>query len=209
VGIATAIVLLSVGAGNGRVIAKLIGSGEKKLEREISSYRKGQEGEDAAVEAMRQALDGRWTLFRNVRLSGRGGGDIDAILVGHPGVCALEIKAYSGQYKNYGEHWDYRAGNGWKPLRQSPSRQAKGNAARPNAFLRVDGITQWVNPAVIWADLGSTLSLENPMVAVWTLDHLAEELGNIWHGQKIGDAALTRINEKLTRLCERQAQESA
>ncbi len=172
------------------------------LEKEIERYRKGQEGEEQAVEAMRQVLDGNWTLFRNVALPGRRPSDIDAVLIGPPGVWALEVKSLSGKYRNVGEHWEVRAGRRWKPLRRSPSRQAQDNAARLSRFLRVGGIHQWVTPAVVWADAESTVTVENPAVAVWTLDRLPEELGNLWQERTIDDGTRTRILEKLTALCQ-------
>jgi hypothetical protein len=206
-GVVVFVLLVSVGAGIGWLISLLIGAGEKKLDREIDAYRKGQEGEESVVGAIRQTLDGNWTLFRNVILPGRKKTDIDGILVGPPGVWALEIKTFTGEYRNFGEHWEYRAGNRWKPLKRSPSHQAQDNAMRVSRFLKADGISQWITPAVVWANRESSLSIENPMVAVWTLDRLPEELGNVWHGKAMEESVRDRILEKLTKLCERQAEE--
>ena len=173
----------------------------KELNKRIDNYRKGQEGEDQVVEAMRQNLDGNWTLFRNVTLPGRNKADIDAVLVGPPGVYALEIKTFTGEYRNIGEHWEVRAGK-WKLLRSSPSRQAQDNAVRLSNFFKADGLKQWVTPVVVWANRESPVSVENPMVAVWTLDRLPEELGNIWQDQAMQESAHARILEKLTALCQ-------
>jgi hypothetical protein len=63
-----------------------------------------------------------------------------------------------------------------------------------------------VNPAVVWADRESALSVEHPAVVVWTLDRLPEELGNIWHGQTLDETALARVTDTLTGLCARQAE---
>ena len=175
-----------------------------RIEREIEAYRKGQEGEERAVEAVRQALDGNWTLFRNVRLPGRSKADIDLVLVGPPGVWAIEVKTLAGEYRNIGEHWERRAGNRWELLKQSPSRQAQDNAVRLANFLRADGIRQWVNPAVVWADHEGVVTVENPMVPVWPLERLPEELGNIWQERRMEEAIRERVVEKLTALCKRQ-----
>lgn len=67
-------------------------------------YRQGRRGEEAAVKALQQHLDGRWTLFRNVVLPGDRA-DIDGVLVGPAGVYALEIKSYSGRFKVRGDRW--------------------------------------------------------------------------------------------------------
>jgi hypothetical protein len=207
-GVIVFVLLVSVGAGIGWLLSLLIGLGEKKLDRQIDAYRKGQEGEDQAVEAMRQALDGNWTLFRNVQLSRRNQADIDAVLVGPSGVWALEIKNFSGEYRNIGAHWEYRAGNQWKLLKKGPSNQSQSNAVKLHSFLKAEGITQWVAPAVIWANRESPLSVENPMVAVWTLDRLSEELGNVWHGKATEESVRGHIIEKLTKLCARQAEKT-
>ncbi len=176
-----------------------------RIEREIDAYRKGQEGEERVVEVMRQSLDGNWNLFRNVVLPGHSKADIDLILVGPPGVWAIEVKTMAGEYRNIGEQWERRVGNRWVLLKRSPSRQARDNAVRLANFLRADGIRQWVTPVVVWADLESTVAVENPLVLVWTLERLPEELGNIWQERGIVESTLERIVEKLTLLCQRQA----
>lgn len=179
----------------------------KKLDKQIDNYRKGQEGEDQVVEVMRQNLDGNWALFRNVTLPGRNKADIDAILVGPPGVYALEIKTFTGEYRNIGEHWEVGAEN-WKLLKSSPSRQAQDNAVRLSNFFKADGLKQWVTPAVVWANRESPVSVENPMVAVWTLDRLPEELGNIWQDQAMQESTQARIVEKLKALCQERDEEA-
>jgi hypothetical protein len=182
--------------GAARLLGKLA---SKQINKAIETYRKGQEGEEEFVETMRRNLDGHWTLFRNVRLPGSKG-DIDAILVGPPGVWVLEVKTFSGEYQNIGEHWMHRAGRRWKVLRKSPSRQAKTHAVQLHHFLKRQGIHQWVEPVVVWASREGTVKVESPAVPVWKIDHLPEELGNIWQGQTISDEIRTRIEEKLTAL---------
>jgi hypothetical protein len=170
-----------------------------RIENKIDNYRKGQEGEDRVVEAMRQHLDGNWTLFRNVTLPGRNKGDIDAVLVGPPGVWALEIKTFAGEYRNIGEQWEYRSGRGWNLHKPSPSRQAQGNAGRLSDFLKAGGIRQYVDKAVVWAEHIEPL-IESPSVAVWTMEHLPQALGNLWHSKTIPESDRTCIIEKLTKL---------
>jgi hypothetical protein len=46
------------------------------------------------------------------------------------------------------------------------------------------------------------------MIAVWTLDRLADELGNVWSDSPIAGATRDRIIEKLTKLCARQVEEA-
>ncbi len=175
-----------------------------RLERARENYRKGQEGEERVVELIRQTLDGTWHLFQNIVLPGRRATDLDAVLVGPSGVWVLEVKAFSGEYRNIGEHWEYRAGNRWKLTRKSPSQQAQANATQLSTFLKADNIKRWVTPVVIWADPESPLTTENPTTAVWKLDHLLDELGNIWQGETVLESERQQIVEKLTKLCQEQ-----
>ncbi len=175
-----------------------------QVEQKAEAYRKGQEGEERVVEAMRQSLDGEWTLFRNIVLPGRRKTDLDLVLVGPPGVWVLEVKTFGGEYRNIGEHRERRVGRRWALLKKSPSRQVQDNAARLASFFQANGIRQWVNPVVVWADPEGTVTVENPMVSVWTLERLPEELGNIWQERRIEGATLNRIVERLTALCGRQ-----
>lgn len=178
-----------------------------KFDAQMENHRKGEKGEDRVVEMMRHILDGNWVLFRNINLPGRNRTDLDSVLVGPSGVWVLEVKTFAGEYRNIGEHWEYRVGNRWKSSKSNPSRQANGNAIRLKNFLKADNISQWVNPVVVWADPKSPLSVENPSVAVWTLDHLQDELGNILQNENISEPNRERIKEKLATLCRRQEED--
>ena len=176
----------------------------KKLDKQIELHRLGEEGEEKTVQMIIQALDGNWTLFRNVSLPGRNKGDLDIILVGPPGVWVLEVKNFRGEYRNIGETWEYRHGRQWKAAPKSPSRQASNNAVRLANFLRADNLKVFVNPAVVWVNEESSLLVENPSVAVWSYNRLPDELGNIWQGEKLSDSERRKIAEKLNKLCEAQ-----
>jgi len=172
----------------------------KRLDKQIEAFRLGEEGEDRTVQMIIQALDGNWSLFRNVTLPGRNKGDLDIVLVGPPGVWVLEVKNLRGEYRNIGETWEYRHGNNWKTASANPSRQARDNAGRLGDFLRADHIKTWVNPAVVWANEESPLFVENPSVSVWLFNHLPDELGNIWQDEKLSKEERKKIAEKLTKL---------
>jgi hypothetical protein len=174
----------------------------RKLDEKIEKYRRGEEGEEKVVEKARQALDGQWTLFRNVLWPGRKGGDADIVLVGPPGVWAIEVKALRGKYRNVGESWHYRAGAQWKNMTRNPSVQARRVALGLKDFLKADGIKTYVSEAVAWADEEGQLSVQDPTVPVWTLNRLEDELGNLGNGHPLGQAEKERIVEKLTRLCQ-------
>jgi hypothetical protein len=171
-----------------------------RIDRRIEAYRRGEEGEEKIVEKARRALDGTWSLFRNVVLPGRRRADLDIVLVGPPGVWTLEVKALVGKYKNVGDAWGYRAGNRWKRMRKNPTRQARNGAIALAEFLRADGIKTYVSAAVAWANEDGHISVEDPIVPVWTIDRLEDELGNLGNGQRLEVTAQERIVEKLTRL---------
>jgi len=176
----------------------------QRLDKQIEQYRRGQEGENNAVQLIVQALDGNWHLFRNISLPGRNKGDLDLVLVGPPGVWALEVKNFRGEYRNTGETWEWKNGKNWKAAKVNPSRQANNSAYRLKNFLKADNVNVFVNSAVIWANSESQLTVENPSVAVWRYDRLPDELGNIWQGEKLSETERNKVVDKLTKLCERQ-----
>ncbi|MGB7539315.1 MAG: nuclease-related domain-containing protein [Anaerolineales bacterium] len=175
----------------------------KKMDKAIDAYRKGQEGEEKAAEIIHGALNGDWTHFRNMELPGRGG-DLDSVLVGPAGIWVLEVKNLSGKFQNVGDQWECLSGKKWNKIRRNPSQQAKKNAGRLGEFLKADGIKEWVNPAVVWANPESPVMLENQSVAVWTIDRLEDELGNIQYEKKISETERNKICDKLTKLIERR-----
>jgi hypothetical protein len=200
--ILAAVIVLGLGLGITWGLLRLLDLIMNRLDKRIETYRQGAEGEERVVSVMHQTLDRNWYLFRNVNLPGRQRTDLDSVLVGPPGVWVLEIKTFTGEYKNVGEHWYYRAGNDWKPASSSPSRQAQSNAVRLSSFLRADGVQQWITPVVVWANPECPLTVENPSVAVWSLERLPDELGNIWRGEAILEAKRNQIVGKLTKLCQ-------
>jgi hypothetical protein len=180
-----------------------------RLDKQIKSHRKGQEGEERVTAAMHSVLDGEWFLFRNIVLPGRNQGDLDFVLVGPTGIWAIEIKHYTGEYRNIGAGWEYRIKNRWKIAKNNPGQQASDNSARLSNFLKADGIQQWVTPAVIWANPEAPLTVENPSVTVWTLDRLRDELDNILQIKPIPEDKRQQIVDKLTKLCAAQKQKAA
>jgi hypothetical protein len=173
------------------------------IDTKIELYHQGQQGEDNAIDQMRITLDADWSLFRNVVLPGRGG-DVDAILVGPTGVWALEIKTFTGKYRNIGEDWYFFHKGKWIPSRFNPGKQAKRNASNLSTFLKADSIKTWVSSALIWAEPESPLEVDNPAVAVWQLSRIADELANQLQGKQIPVEDLRKINDKLNRLMQKE-----
>lgn len=198
IGIAVAAVALTIVVMN-RVM--------RHFDKLIDQYRFGQIGEERTVNVIQQALDGNWTAFLNVRLPGSNPADLDIVLVGPAAVFALEVKNYNGIYRNIGADWELQTQKGWHKLDRSPSDQAVKNALRLNDFLKVDGISQYVEKAVVWANPDAPLTTENPTVRVWTLERLRDELGNLPQTDKVAPTTRDQIVAKLSKLCEKQANE--
>jgi hypothetical protein len=177
---------------------------DRRLQKQIGEYRRGEEGEERAIQVILQAIDGNWRVFRNVELSDRGGGDLDLILVGPPGVWALEVKNLRGEYRNIGTTWEYKAGKTWKRAAAQPSQQSYRNALALKNFFKADGLRIFVNAGVVWANPESPITVENQSVAVWPLERLPDELGNLPPGKQLTAAEREKITDKLTRLCDRQ-----
>jgi hypothetical protein len=182
---------------------------DRRLQKQIDEHRHGQEGEDRAAQTLVQALDSDWKVFRNLEIPGHKRRDVDLILVGPPGVWALEVKNLSGEYRNVGDTWERKTAKLWKRSEAQPSEQARRSAGHLGAFLKADGVNDWVNPAVVWANPENRPVVENPSVAVWTLERLPDELGNAWQGKLLPAATKDKIIDKLTRLCEGQRKAAA
>lgn len=207
-GLLSLIIVLITFVFFGWLVNFLTESVNERLEKQIEQYRRGQEGEDNVVQLIAQALDGTWHLFRNLTIPGRNKGDLDLVLVGPPGVWALEVKNFRGEYRNNGEIWEWKNGKNWKTASANPSRQAQNNALRLKNFLKADQVNVFVNSVIVWANAESQLTVENPSVAIWRYDGLLDELGNIWQGETLSDGDRNKIIEKLVKLCERQRNDS-
>jgi hypothetical protein len=172
------------------------------LYKQMRLYRKGQLGEERALNVMYGALDGKWWLFRNLELPGRRIGDLDLVLVGPHGVWNLEVKAYSGEYRNVGDRWERRANGSWHPIRKSPTQQARRNAAQLSQLLSTNQIKQWITPAIIWANPESSVLLDNPSSPVWTLDELSDQLKALSSERPIGQEQVQKIVGVLKKISE-------
>lgn len=161
-------------------------------------YRQGLQGEGATVEALQQCLDSRWTLFRNVVLPGNRS-DIDGVLVGSAGIYVLEIKSYSGRFKNQGDQWWWRRYQpGWRQLSDNPSHQATANAARLGEYLQqAIGQKAWVEPRVVWAGPGKLHIEGKPAVYIWFLDKMSVYAGELLRLPARRVDAMQRVLEAL------------
>lgn len=141
---------------------------------EKKSYRQGQQGEIKVARELRKGLGGSWILFRNVQLPG-GQADIDMVLLGPPGLFALEVKAYSGKYRYHKEHFYRRSTVGWRKTRNNPGKQARAEGGTLHDYIaKTIHHDFWVEPRLVWVGPGH-LELQEPQVYVWFLDNLDKE----------------------------------
>lgn len=173
-----------------------------RIEKQMRLHRKGQLGEERVLNVMFGVLDGKWWLFRNVELPGRRLGDLDSVLVGPHGVWSVEVKAYSGEYRNVGEQWEKRLGTKWHSIRKNPTRQARHNAAELSQLLETHQIKQWVTPVIVWANPESTVVLDNPSTFVWTLDQISDALKDLSSKPPIPEAQVEKIVGVLKKICQ-------
>lgn len=171
-------------------------------------FRVGARGEDALQRALARGLGDDYTLYRNLRLPGRGG-DIDALLLGPPGLVLLENKAYRGEFVLFGDRWYRAAAPGSRDLRawaDSPSAQAAGNAARLAGWLAglgPDLAAIPIHPLVVLSSGRVREQRKRPSVPVVPLADLARQVRRLprargvsrraWEGLA---AALDEVNEE-------------
>ncbi|HEX6607063.1 MAG TPA: nuclease-related domain-containing protein, partial [Chloroflexia bacterium] len=141
--------------------------------RRLTSFQVGKDGEDRIAARISGLLDTQWYMFRNLVLPDRKG-DIDIVLVGPGGIWALEVKAYTGNYRVENGRWYKETSNG-RTARKSngPGHQVRGNAARLCNFLKENGVLEnnSVQPVVVLArDL--PIDVVSSGTAIWLLDTL-------------------------------------
>jgi len=181
----------------GKIIERLL---LNRLNNQMQLYRKGQLGEERVLNVMYGVLDNKWWLFRNLELPGRRLGDLDFVLVGPHGAWSFEVKAYSGEYRNVGERWEKRHGTRWHSIRKSPTRQARRNAAELSQLLATHQIKQWITPVIIWANLESTVLLDNPSTDVWMLEQVSHHLKDLSSERPIPETHIQKIVEVLKKI---------
>ncbi|MBN2391285.1 MAG: NERD domain-containing protein [Anaerolineae bacterium] len=144
-----------------------------ELWQEEQNFRRGQLGESEVARLLRLGLGGDWTLFRNVKLPGSNV-DIDMVLLGPPGLFALEVKAYTGNYR-YAKQRFYRRAMTWRRMQHNPGKQARAAAGLLHNYI-TETLNEdiWVEPRLVWVGPGD-LMLEEPEVFVWFIAKLDQE----------------------------------
>ena len=91
-----AVVLLGAALALVRLWRDWFTSAENDFVRERLKWLRGGHAEALVAWRLRDGLDGKWHLFNNLELPGRG--DIDHILIGPRGVFCISTKAHRGMY---------------------------------------------------------------------------------------------------------------
>ena len=149
---------------------------------EEQRWQAGNEGERRVVEHLSGMLSDDWTLISGYRGPG---GEVDQILVGPRGVCALETKYLNGTVFVRGDTWEIdkydRYGNrveSGRPIEdrrgRSPSEQLNGAVKPLERFLSKRGLVNRIGRAVVLThDRSRVGRVERQTVDhVWTLAEL-------------------------------------
>jgi len=145
-----------------------------ELRQEELNFRRGQLGESEVARLLRLGLGADWALFRNVKLPGSDV-DIDMVLLGPPGVFALEVKAYTGNYRYTKQRFYRRTMMAWRRMQHNPGKQARAAAGLLHGYI-TDTLNEdvWIAPRLVWVGPGD-LMLEEPEVFVWFIAKLDQE----------------------------------
>jgi hypothetical protein len=172
----------------------------------LPGFQVGKEGEDKIAARLGELLDAQWYMFRNVVLPDRKE-DIDIVLVGPGGIWALEVKAYTGNYRVENGKWYKETSNGyWAKDPYGPGSQARGNAAALCNFLKMNdpGLRISVQPVVILAqDL--PIEVVSSGTDIWFLDTLDTKLANLKVSKKLSSGQVETIAAILTHATQARA----
>jgi hypothetical protein len=175
---------------------------------EENKWNAGNEGENLVHSELENQLGDDWTLFKGYRNSK---GEIDFVVVGPPGIVALEVKHRNGVVNCDGDNWwsdkfdNYGnlVGQG-RPMKEkggrSPARQVNESADKLQAFLSSRGVNRRIMRIVVlshpkgWVGNCSNLTID------WVLrsDHL-DFRSLQYPGKEMAGAELTKVVELIQR----------
>ncbi len=168
---------------------------------DYKSFAQGERGEETVIAELANCLDKRWTIYRNLQLPGSKA-DLDAVIVGPPGVLVIEIKAYSGSFKINGDRWHYRRAGRWYLSNKSPLRQALANKRRLNAYLVQNNLSEIpVDTAVILGRDPDYIHFHKPIIPVRRLRDLAKILEPYIQQPTLPGAQVVTVKRLLNEIC--------
>jgi hypothetical protein len=181
------------------------------LESKVSSFKKGFEGEDHVVNALRESLDGSCHIFRNLHFNGRKE-DIDVALVSPWGVFAIEVKNRCGTFEYSGSDFYEKRKTGYEKVDDdsNPIKQAKRNASALKEFLDPEFNRNkeraFVEPVIVWANPEikvyhkktiDSQDSHSQEIKCWRIEDLSFELDSIRCKKSLSEKAQREIIKKL------------
>lgn len=181
------------------------------LDSKAISFKKGFEGENNVVDALRESLDGSCHIFRNLHFNGRKE-DVDIALVSPWGVFAIEVKNRFGAFEYSGSDFYEKRKSGYKKVddKFNPIKQGIRNAVALKKFLGsefnrnkdhafVEPIVVWANPEIEVYRRKQT-EFQNPHnqeIKCWRIENLSFELDSIRCKKTLSEKAQIEIIKKL------------
>jgi hypothetical protein len=162
------------------------------------AYQAGRTGEDQVAEQLRQALDQRWTIYRNLQLPDRRD-DLDLVLVGPGGVWAVQVKATHAPLRVQGGRWELRRGRRWVAAQPDPARQVTGQATSLHDFLARNGVERFVERAIALAEGLPEKNVAGSPIPVWLPYTIAGRAAALATRHPPTADELARVNELLGR----------
>jgi hypothetical protein len=154
----------------------------RHYQRKYHVYKGGRQGEKAVINTLTRSLSDEYCLINGVYLNssggGRGGGDVDHIVLGPSGVYVLETKNWSGKIVCNGDQWQ-RPG---KTVKGSPSLQVKHNTQKVKrvivAMPSLRELNVWVGGLIVFTNPHADLCINNSTVTVLRLQQLPSYIKN-------------------------------
>ncbi len=168
---------------------------------EYRNYRDGREGEEAALEKLRRALDHRWTIYRNLQLPGHKD-DIDLVLVGPDGVWAIEVKSYKNTVRLQGAQWEVQKGK-WTAMRENPTMQVTRNATRLKSYLEQYGMRRYVHGAIVLEGPHPISNFKTSESPVWLLTNLEGQVTSLNTQKPPSEKEIGQIVQALKKVAEK------
>jgi hypothetical protein len=129
------------------------------------------ETQKVIVRFFERQLEKGYTLIRNVTL-GASGITVPIVLLGPPGIYAINITSLRGRFQAQGTSWNEESGNGYRPAKVNLIQETSRMAAAVKAFIERQGVRVPVNvePVLIAAEPGMHIESSKPAVRIVLID---------------------------------------
>jgi hypothetical protein len=162
--------------------------------------RRRDDGSDDLVRLLGETLDDSYLLLLRPRLPGVPS-DLEALLVGPPGVRALVVRRWHGRYRVRHNGWEYDAHGkkGWIQCITNPSFESgtTSNAVAGWARRTISDTSLPIEPAVAFPMRLSQVVLEEPDVEVITTENAPWWANRIGRVQRMDAAQVVAFAEAV------------